>query len=117
MAAALKVAPRIDILVSNPAVSIRTPFLDAKAADFEAVLAGIPDGFGQAELRAQLNIPANMNFESVTEPETGITMGAVSWQSVGTGDLNWMPVLVWGKALGRQSGSVAAGRLSGDASR
>jgi hypothetical protein len=48
-----------------------------------------------------------MAFEAVTAE--GITMGAVSWQDVGTGDLTWMPVLVWGKALGRQGGGNAAG--------
>lgn len=102
----------IDITVDGTSITI-TPTENLVAFGFDmrafAVLAGIPDGFGQAELRAQLNIPANMNFESVTEPETGITMGAVSWQDVGTGNLNWMPVLVWGKALGRQAGDVAAG--------
>lgn len=54
MAAALGAAPRIDILVSNPAVSIRTPFLDAKPADFEAVLAGtLVAGFHMGQLAAR----------------------------------------------------------------
>lgn len=74
-----------------------------------ASLAGIPDGFEQREMKAQLNIPDNMSFLPVTEPTTGITMGAVAWEDVGTGDLNWMPTLCWGKALGRQGSSAAVG--------
>jgi glucose 1-dehydrogenase len=38
--AALRVAPRIDILIGNPAVSIRNAFLDFVPADFDAVIAG-----------------------------------------------------------------------------
>ena len=104
----------IDITTDGTSITI-TPTENLVAFGFDsrafAVLAGIPDGFSQAEMKAQLNIPSNMNFESVTEAETGITMGAVSWEDIGTGDLNWMPVLVWGKALGRQSGATAAGGL------
>jgi hypothetical protein len=70
-------------------------------------LAGIPDNFDHQALKSQLNIPENMGFEAVTYE--GITMGAVSWQDVGTGDLTWMPVLVWGKALGAQGGANADG--------
>lgn len=54
MEAALAAASRIDILVSNPAVSIRTPFLDAKPADFEAVIAGtLTAGFHMGQLAAR----------------------------------------------------------------
>jgi hypothetical protein len=52
-----------------------------------------------------------MGYESVTDPTTGITMAAVSWQEAGTGDIYWSPTLVWGKALGKQGAGNAAGAL------
>lgn len=88
-----------------------TPMENTVAFGFErnaiSFLAGIPDSFDNQALRDQLNIPRNMGFEAVTYE--GITMGAVSWEDVGTGDLTWMPTLVWGKALGRQAGTNANG--------
>jgi hypothetical protein len=76
-----------------------------------AVLAGPPQADDES-LMSALNIPRVMGFtEPVTEPDSGITMAAVSWQEVGLGDLYWSPVLLWGKAMGRQAGSVAAGSI------
>jgi hypothetical protein len=72
-----------------------------------ALLAGIPDGF-RSPVAAQLGIPDSMGFESVTDPDTGITMAAVSWQEQGTGDFIWSPTLVWGSALGKQGGAAGA---------
>lgn len=73
-----------------------------------SLMMGIPDNFDQQYL-AGLNIPRSMGFEAVTDPESGITMAAVSWQEVGTGKLIWAPTIVWGKSLGRQAYSNAAG--------
>jgi len=73
-----------------------------------ALLSGIPENF-DSEFLAQLNIPRVMGFESITDPTTGISMAAVSWQEKGTGDLVWAPTFVFGKALGRQGASNAAG--------
>lgn len=73
-----------------------------------ALLAGIPDDFEQQFLSG-LNVPKIMGFEAVTDSESGITMAAVSWQDAGTGQINWAPTIVWGKALGRQSYANAAG--------
>ena len=54
VADALKAAPRIDILVSNPAVSRRAPLLDFDPADFEAVIAGsLTAGFHMGQLVAR----------------------------------------------------------------
>jgi len=75
-----------------------------------ALLAGIPEDF-KSNVAAQLGIPESMGFESVTDPDTGITMAAVSWQEQGTGDFIWSPTLVWGSALGKQ-GSATAGALT-----
>jgi hypothetical protein len=76
-----------------------------------AVIAGPPES-GNAEIMAALGIPQVMGWtEPVTDPDSGITMAAVSWQEAGTGDLYWSPVLLWGKALGRQAGDAAAGSI------
>lgn len=76
-----------------------------------AIIAGPPEA-NDVALMAALGIPQIMGYtEPVTDPDSGITMAAVSWQAVGTGDLYWSPVLLWGKALGRQAGSTAAGQL------
>ncbi len=89
---------------------VKTENLCAFAFDRRAfaLLAGIPDDFDQQFLSA-LNIPRIMGFESVTDPDSGITMAAVSWQEYGTGKLVWAPTLVWGKALGRQAYTNSAG--------
>jgi hypothetical protein len=89
-----------------------TPTQSLTAFAFEArgvaLLAGIPDDFNQDFLN-QLGIPRVMGFEAVTDPETGLTMAAVSWQDAGTGDLNWAPTLVWGKRIGRHGASKLPG--------
>lgn len=72
------------------------------------LLAGIPEDFDQ-QFVAGLNIPRTMGFEAVTDPDTGLSLAAVSWQDTGTGKLHWSPTIVWGKALGRQSYANAAG--------
>ena len=76
-----------------------------------AILAGVPEDFNGA-IAAQLGIPQLMGFETVTDPDTGLTLAAVSWQEVGTGDVYWSPTLVWGKAMGRQAVTATAGALT-----
>jgi len=76
-----------------------------------ALLAGIPEDF-HSPVAAQLGIPNSMGFESVTDPDTGITMAAVSWQEQGTGDFFWSPTIVWGSALGKQGAANPAGSLT-----
>lgn len=102
----------IDITADGTSITI-TPTENLAAFAFTgeamAVLAGPPEPDDEA-LMAALNIPRIMGrTPAVTEPDSGITMSAVSWQAVGTGDLYWSPVLLWGKALGRQAGSATAG--------
>ena len=74
-----------------------------------ALLAGVPESF-DASIGAQLGIPPTMSYETVTDPTSGISMAAVSWQETGTGDYYWSPTLVWGKRLGKSGG--AAGSLT-----
>lgn len=89
---------------------VKTENLAGFAFDMRAfaLLAGIPDDFEQQFLGG-LNVPRVMGFDTVTDPESGITMAAVSWQDTGTGQINWAPTIVWGKSLGRQSYANAAG--------
>ena len=76
-----------------------------------AVLAGIPEGF-KSDMAAALGITQTMSMEAITEPETKISMAAVSWQETGTGDLIWCPTFVWGKRLGRDGVANAADSLT-----
>ena len=108
------------VTASSVAVNFTTDISSGTIQKFENVvafgfdmraftlLAGIPDDFDQQFLTA-LNIPRVMGFEAVTDPDTGLTMAAVSWQDTGTGALIWAPTLVWGSALGRQGYTNAAG--------
>lgn len=72
-------------------------------------LAGPEDHAAQDRLIGTLNIQRVLNVETVTEPESGITMSAVSYQEATTGDLTWMPVMLWGKVAGRKAGANAVG--------
>jgi glucose 1-dehydrogenase len=54
LAAALEFAPRVDILVSNPARSKRAPFLDYDPTDFDVVINGtLTAGFHMGQLVAR----------------------------------------------------------------
>jgi hypothetical protein len=100
----------IDVTVDGSSVTV-TPAENLVAFGFDrraiAMLAGIPNDF--SGLASQLGITQVMGFETVTDPESGITMAAVKWQAPGTGDLYWSPTLVWGSTLGRGLGTVAIG--------
>lgn len=76
-----------------------------------ALLTGIPEGMS-SDLADQLGIPKNMVFETVTEPESGLSMAAAKWQQGGTGDFFFCPTFVWGKGLGKQGASATAGTLT-----
>jgi len=65
-----------------------------------ALLTGIPAD--SANLAAELGIPQVVALESVTDPESGITMAAVKWQAPGTQDLYWSPTLLWGSRVGKE---------------
>ena len=76
-----------------------------------ALLAGVPEGMPSG-LAASLGIPQTMLFESITEPESGLTMAAAKWQNGGTGDFFFCPTFVWGKGLGKQGFAASAGTLT-----
>lgn len=106
---------RIDItadgssVVLTPAENVSAFATDASGICF---LAGPEDHAGQMSLAESLGIPSVIAFDTVTDPESGITMSAVKFQDAGTGNLTWMPVLMWGKVAGRQAGTNAVGSFT-----
>lgn len=70
-----------------------------------SLLTGIPEATDA--LAAQLGIPQVMAMESVTDPESGITMAAFKWQGAGTADLFWSPTLLWGSRVGCEPAPAA----------
>lgn len=84
---------------------------DARAI---AIKAGIPEGFAP-EVATALGVPQTMSFEALTDTDpdtgTGLTMAAVAWQQVGTGDFYWCPTFVWGASLGKQTTDAAAAAI------
>lgn len=75
-----------------------------------AILAGIPEDFDVAVPGFTVN--KVMNVEYITDPESGLTMAAITWQEAGTGDVYLVFTMVYGKGLGRQSGGAAVGALT-----
>lgn len=100
----------IDITVDGSAMTI-TPTENLHAFAFDkralAVLAGIPEGIANP-LAQQLGIPQVMAFDSVTDPDSLLSMAAAKWQEAGTGDFFWCPTFVWGATLGKGGYAAAA---------
>lgn len=88
-----------------------TENLTAFATDLTGInfLAGPEDHSARQQLARQLGIPQVLGVDTVRDPDSGITMSAISYEDADTGDLTWMPVLLWGKKAGRQAGGNAAG--------
>jgi hypothetical protein len=99
----------IDITADGTGATV-TPTENLQAFGFDSrafsLLAGVPDAADPA-LAAALGINLVMTMEAVTAGD--LTMAAAKWQDSGTGRLNWVPSIVWGKALGRQGSSNSAG--------
>lgn len=74
-----------------------------------ALLSGIPQDF-ETDIPG-FTVNKVMNVEYITDPDTGLTMAAITWQEAGTGDVYLVFTMVYGKGLGRQSGSAAVGSL------
>lgn len=74
-----------------------------------AFLAGPEDHDSQDAIKQALGIPSIMAFDTVQDPDSRITMSAVKFQDPGTGDLTFMPILLWGKVAGRQGGTNPVG--------
>lgn len=86
--------------------------LIAFAADGRAFasLAGIPDGM--TEMAAQLGIVQNTTFDTITDPDSRITMAAAKWQVPGTADAYWCPTFIYGTNAGKQGSTAVAGNTA-----
>lgn len=106
---AINVTADASSVVLTPTENISAFATDSSGICF---LAGPEDHVGQMGLMESLGIPSIMSFDTVTDPDSGITMSAVKFQDPGNGNLTWMPVLLWGKQAGRQLGSNAIGSFT-----
>lgn len=57
-------------------------------------------------LAQQLGIPTVMRFESVTDPETGLTLTGIAWQEQGTADVYVSVAVLYGAKAGAQGGAA-----------
>jgi hypothetical protein len=106
---------RIDVTADASSVVLTpTENVTAFATDASGIcfLAGPEDHSSQMALAESLGIPSVVAFDTVTDPESGITMSAVKYQEAGTGNHTWMPVLLWGKQAGRQLSTNAIGSFT-----
>lgn len=85
--------------------------LIAFGADSSAVsfMAGMEDHASINAMASAMGINQVIAFDSVSDPDSGISMSLVKYQEAGTGDLIWMPLLLWGKVAGRKAGANAIG--------
>lgn len=60
------------------------------------------------KLANSLGIPSIAKVETVTDPDTGLTLMGITWQEAGTFDLYTTLVWVYGMAAGKQGGSAGA---------
>lgn len=78
----------------------------ALAPDAMVVKTGIPQD--SEDIREALGIPAIANFETITDPDSGLTLMAVYWQAPGTFDIHMSITLIWGWSVGKAGGSDGA---------
>lgn len=102
----------INVTLDGTGIDLIKPQMNAFAFDPRAftLLAGIPDNFNMSAIG--INYNQVMNFESVSDPETGLTMAAVTWQAAGTGNVYFTPTLVWGYRAGRGGATNTTGALT-----
>ncbi len=91
--------------VITPTQTLTGFFGDMRAI---TLLGGVPDGIDTV-IPAGINVNRVQTVEVVTHPELGISMAAITWQDAGTGDINWIPTLVFGTRLGRNGATNAPG--------
>ncbi len=76
-----------------------------------AILAGIPEDF-ETVVGDGFNAPQISNITTWTDPDTGLTLAAISERQSGTLNAFMHLTLVWGSAVGRQASTNAAGSLT-----
>ena len=67
---------------------------------------GIPNDM-QA-MQADLGIPSIANIETITDPDSGLTLMGIFWQTPGTFDLMMSVTLMWGWSVGSDGGADGA---------
>ena len=61
-----------------------------------------------SDLAASIGIPKIANFNSLTDPDSGLTLLGIQWMHAGTFDI-WLSVaLIWGVTAGKNGGSAGA---------
>lgn len=75
----------------------------------EAVLLATRVPVVNQQLADALGIPLSATVEPITDPDTGLTLGLVKWQTPNTLALNLAVALMWGSAVGKQAAGNAAG--------
>lgn len=73
--------------------------------------AGAPESLDAAILQS-LGIPQVGAIESITDPESGISMAAAKWQQPGTFDAFWVPNFIFGTNAGKQGDTAVAGNTA-----
>lgn len=93
-------------VVLTPTENVTAFATDASGIVF---VAGPEDHASQDAMMESFGIPRILAFDTVQDQESRITMSAVKFQDPGTGDLTFMPLLLWGKVAGRQGGTNPIG--------
>lgn len=75
----------------------------------EAVLLATRVPTVNQKLADALGIPLTAVIEPISDPDTGLTLGLVKWQTPNTLTLNLAIVLMWGSSVGKQATASAAG--------
>lgn len=71
-----------------------------------ALRAGIPSK--SSELAAAMGIPQTMAMDTLTDPDSGLSLAFLRWMNTGTMDLYATVASIWGSAVGRQAGAAGA---------
>lgn len=59
-----------------------------------------------SQLAASIGIPAIAKFETVTDPNSGLTLLGIQWMKAGVFDIYLTVALIWGVAAGKQGGTA-----------
>lgn len=69
-----------------------------------AIKTGLPNDI--ESIRQQTGAPAAANFETITDPDTGLTLLGITWQQPGTFHIFMSVTLMWGWSVGSAGGSA-----------
>lgn len=71
-----------------------------------AIKTGLPRDIEQ--IRQNVGAPATANFETITDPATGLTLLGITWQQPGTFHVFMTVTLMWGWSVGSDGGADGA---------